>query len=235
MKTIFVSDVHLSENFPNLVKKFLNFLSKNKKNLKFLYILGDLFDFWIGDDNQTELSKKISLFIKNLVKNGTSCYFIRGNRDFLIGKKYANSCGMKIIPNNSVLKIQGYSIIVMHGDQLLKKDKIYKIFSKFSRNRIIKNAFLKLPLKIRIKIAKILRKISISQKKKKKIFLIDKKNVEKIMNKNKASILIHGHTHICKSYRVSKKKICISLGSWENFGSMVKIEKKRISLFKFSI
>ncbi|MDQ1237690.1 MAG: UDP-2,3-diacylglucosamine diphosphatase [Wigglesworthia glossinidia] len=235
MKTLFISDIHLNQNNPNVVNLFLNFLKYQASTANSLYILGDLFDIWIGDDHIDEMSLKISKTLKNLAIQGTSCYFIRGNRDFLIGKKYTKLANIILLPNETVINLNGKSTLLLHGDTLCTHDRKYQNFRKTINQNWIKNFFLKLPVHLRIKISNFIKKTSIISNKNKtsKIMDVNQKYVLNLMQKTKTCIMIHGHTHIPMIHCLPKSHYRIVLGTWNNTGCVLEA-KKNLTLIKFS-
>lgn len=154
----FIADLHLAENRPDITACFLSFLENEAPKAQTLYILGDLFEYWIGDDDDSPFITTIAKALLSLNKLGTKICFIHGNRDFLLGKTYAKKAGMILLPEVDVIDIYGQHIVIMHGDTLCTKDVAYQNFRKKSRSwwwqSIIKN----LPLFIRRKIASDYRK-----------------------------------------------------------------------------
>ncbi|AFA41356.1 UDP-2,3-diacylglucosamine pyrophosphatase [Wigglesworthia glossinidia endosymbiont of Glossina morsitans morsitans (Yale colony)] len=235
MKILFISDVHLNQNNPNIINLFLNFLKYQASSANALYILGDLFDIWIGDDYIDDISLKISQVLKNLVIKGTSCYFIHGNRDFLIGKKYAKLANISILPNGTIINLNGKSTIILHGDTLCTYDQKYQKFRKIINKNWLKKFFLNLPLSWRIKISTFVRNKSIINNKNKKSKIMDVNDTYalNLMQKKNASIMIHGHTHLPRIHRLPKNHYRIVLGMWDKAGYVLEI-KNKLSLIKFS-
>ena len=147
--TYFISDLHLSEDRPAMIRCFLNFLEHKAFQAEALYILGDFFDFWIGDDNKTLLSTRIASALKTLSLKGVKIYFMAGNRDFLLGKKYADSCGMTILSDPTLIHLYDASVLLMHGDLLCTDDLDYQAFRRQVAKPWIRTLFLSLPLFVR--------------------------------------------------------------------------------------
>lgn len=244
MFILFISDIHLSSKKPNVTDGFLHFLRNQATHARALYILGDLFEIWIGDDNQNLLHTQIAKNLKILNNKNIPCYLIRGNRDFLLGSKYANLCGITLLPDEQVIKLtSGNNIVILHGDSLCIHDKKYHKFKKILNYRILQKIFLSLPLLIRVSIVNIINYFCIQQKpyRPKKKFHIHTQTVINILNKNQSSIMIHGHTHqpaihnIYLSKQIHFKRIV--LGCWNQYGSAVKIneDNNNISLITFPL
>lgn len=235
MSILFISDIHLCTTEPKITDGFLYFLSYRAVHAKALYILGDLFDKWLGDDDLNILNISIANALKKLVQNNVPCYFIHGNRDFLLGKKYADLCGIILLPEKKLLKLpSGKKIIILHGDILCVHDLSYQRFKRFLYLPIIKKLFLLLPLSIRSYVFNIIHFCSLKHKKSKKNMHIDFKKVIEMLIQNKADIMIHGHTHQLGHYDIyySGKKIFnrIALGNWNKYGSMLEIHEKKIDI-----
>ena len=159
MAYCFISDLHLQEDRPDITQAFLGFLEKTASKAEKLYILGDLFEAWIGDDDQNNFISEIREAL--LVTNKTTEIFImHGNRDFLIGPEFASSSGMKLLNDPSTEEMFGNAVLLMHGDLLCIEDVDYQSFRKATRDPKWQEEFLSKPLKERKEIAKDLRDIS---------------------------------------------------------------------------
>ena len=124
MTTYFIADLHLNDNQPELTDLFLQFMTEKAPLAEAVYILGDLFDFWIGDDEQSPLIDKVKHAIRQLTDQGVPCYFIHGNRDFLIGKDFAKATGMTLLPDYQLIDLLIFSnhhyVLILHLiDQVL--------------------------------------------------------------------------------------------------------------------
>lgn len=235
MKTLFISDVHLNQNNPNIIDLFLNFLKYQASSANALYILGDLFDIWIGDDYIDDVALKISQVLKNLVIKGTSCYFIHGNRDFLIGTKYAKLANISILQNGTIINLNGKATIILHGDTLCTYDQKYQKFRKIINTNWLKKFFLNFPLPWRMKISNFIRKQSTirNKDKKSKIMDVNETYVSYLMQKKNVSLMIHGHTHLPRIHCLPNNHYRIVLGMWDKAGYVLEI-KNKLSLIKFS-
>ena len=128
MKHCFISDLHLSEKTPELTQAFLKFLNESKEACTHFYILGDLFETWIGDDDNSPFNTKIKEALSAFTANGPETFFIHGNRDFLIGDLFAKDTGIKILPDPFSFMIDGQKIVLSHGDFLCTDDVDYIAF-----------------------------------------------------------------------------------------------------------
>ena len=129
-KTYFISDLHLSENRPDLTALFVDFMQHQAPQAEALYILGDLFDFWVGDDEKSTVIATVIEQIKGLSEQGVKCYFVHGNRDFLIGQKFAQTCGLHLLGDYEVVNLYGQPTLICHCDTLCIDDVNYQAFRK---------------------------------------------------------------------------------------------------------
>ena len=142
MKHCFISDLHLSEKTPELTQAFLKFLNESKEACTHFYILGDLFETWIGDDDNSPFNTKIKEALSAFTANGPETFFIHGNRDFLIGDLFAKDTGIKILPDPFSFMIDGQKIVLSHGDFLCTDDVDYIAFRERYVVKIGKPLFL---------------------------------------------------------------------------------------------
>ncbi|MDX1392093.1 MAG: UDP-2,3-diacylglucosamine diphosphatase, partial [Rheinheimera sp.] len=129
--TLFIADLHLAADRPDITQAFLRFLSEKAVAAQALYILGDLFEVWIGDDNPEPLLDEVAVALKQLSDSGVAVYFIHGNRDFFLRKAYADRCGMALLPPAKVIDLYGTPTLIMHGDSLCTLDIAYQKFRKW--------------------------------------------------------------------------------------------------------
>lgn len=134
MATLFIADLHLCVEEPAITAGFLRFLAGEARKADALYILGDLFEAWIGDDDPNPLHHQMAAAIKAVSDSGVPCYFIHGNRDFLLGKRFARESGMTLLPEEKVLELYGRRVLIMHGDTLCTDDAGYQAFAPKSTN-----------------------------------------------------------------------------------------------------
>lgn len=223
----FISDMHLSENQPKITELFLQFMQQKASLAERVYILGDLFDFWIGDDEQSPLIEQVKTAIKNLTTSGVKCYFICGNRDFLIGKRFANETGMEILPDYQLIDLYGKKTLLCHGDTLCIDDVKYQQFRRKVHQAWRQKLFLCLPLFIRLKIANKIRAKSQQDKRSKSIEIMDV-NPEFTANKVAefgVEWLIHGHTHR-EHIHAEKGFTRIVLGDWKSdYASILAVDE----------
>lgn len=130
MPIYFIADLHLSESRPELTALFLRFMQEKAPQAQAVYILGDLFDFWVGDDETSPLIDSVKQAIRKVSDEGVACYFQHGNRDFMIGERFARACGMKLLPDYQVVDLFGQQALLCHGDTLCIDDVRYQQFRK---------------------------------------------------------------------------------------------------------
>ncbi|MFZ7174301.1 UDP-2,3-diacylglucosamine diphosphatase [[Pasteurella] aerogenes] len=222
-KTYFIADLHLSENQPHLTRLFLDFMQQQAPDAEAVYILGDLFDFWIGDDEQSPLIEQVKEQIKRLTDKHIPCYFIHGNRDFLVGKHFAKACGLTLLPTYQVLNLYGQKTLLCHGDTLCIDDLAYQRFRQKVHQPWRQWLFLCLPLKVRLKIAQKIRHKSQQDKQRKsdEIMDVNPDFVRQIFTQFDVNLLIHGHTHRQNIHQIPPHFTRIVLGDWGKTASIL--------------
>lgn len=199
-----------------------------------LFILGDLFEVWIGDDDQSPFNQKIAAVISTVSK-AIPVYFIHGNRDFAIGKRFAKQASMTILPEQTIIDLYGTRTLISHGDELCTRDIEYMKFRKKSRGWWWPKLMLALPLSIRKSIADKGRKTSKNNKQMLAANIMDvtQSEVETAMCKHNASLFIHGHTHrpnIHDFEAQGKSLRRVVLGDWYSQGSILLVNKNDLRL-----
>jgi len=224
-KTYFIADLHLSENRPHLLALFRQFMQEQAPEAEKLYILGDLFDFWIGDDEQSDLISEVQQLIRHLTEQGVPCYFQHGNRDFLIGKKFAKACGLTLLPTYQVIDLYGTPTLLCHGDTLCVDDVKYQQYRKKVHQKWRQWLFLHLPLKVRLKIAEKIRAKSCQDKQVKSTEIMDVNAafVQQMFAKFHVTQMIHGHTHRQKHHEIPPHFHRIVLGDWGETSSLLEV------------
>ena len=225
-QTLFVSDLHLDPKRPHIIAAFCHFL-KNNSGIDALYILGDLFEYWIGDDDPAIGLETVIDSLHAFSDSGTPVFLIHGNRDFLIGKKFAKRIQCKILQEETVIDLYGTPTLIMHGDTLCTDDIAYQKYRAKARNPFIRKALLMLTVKQRLKIADSLRNKSKSaiQEKPEEIMDVNQQTVEKVMQKHNVTHLIHGHTHRPGEHEFilnGKPHQRTVLGDWYDQGSVLR-------------
>lgn len=193
----FISDLHLEESRPDITDAFLTFLNDKAMGIEALYILGDFFEAWIGDDEQTPLQNRIAKALREVSDSGTALYLMHGNRDFLIGEDFCQRCGAALLPDPVVVDLYGTPTLLMHGDSLCTADVEYQKFRANMRNPQWQQMFLQRSLADRQMVARQLREISMAknQGKAETIMDVTPEEVVREMESHGVQRLIHGHTH----------------------------------------
>jgi UDP-2,3-diacylglucosamine hydrolase len=194
---LFISDLHISLEKPEITRRFLAFLQNRAPKAAAVYILGDLFDAWIGDDDPTPPNNKIRKQLKQLTDSGTPVYLQQGNRDFLLGKQFCLDTGVTLLDDYVVVDLYGTPTLLTHGDLLCTDDLPYQAFRAKSHTPEWQQAVLSKPLLLRLLAARWYRIRSHFHKRKKSrdIMDVNQDTVIKVMQDHNSLRLIHGHTH----------------------------------------
>jgi len=222
MAKLFISDLHLHKTRPevtHLFQEFIHSLPTLSTPDPELYILGDLFEFWIGDDYEDPLYSEISDQLKNLVKSGIKTYLMHGNRDFFIGKDFLSKTGIELLSEPTIFSYKNKRVMLSHGDKFCIDDIEYQTYRKIVRNQDWQKSFLNYPIQKRLEILNTARDASIQsqQIKSNEIMDVNQNEVAKVIQKNDIDILIHGHTHRPNIHTIdidSKKSLRLVLGDW---------------------
>lgn len=226
-ETLFISDLHLDASRPRINELFVRFIEHEVTGCEALYILGDLFEYWLGDDAPTPGLESVEDTLRALTREGVPVYFLRGNRDFLIGEDLARRSGITLLPGEKVVDLYGTSTLVMHGDTLCTDDSRYQLYRSLVQNGWFRALFGSLGLKTRMRLAGFMRNTSNRE--------IDRKPAE-IMDVNQAAVvaamrrhgvrrLIHGHTHRphVHEFELDGRSVeRIVLGDWYEHGSVLR-------------
>ncbi len=199
----FISDLHLSPQTPGITRLFLDFLCGRARDAGHLFILGDLFEVWPGDDciddPEDSFNRKIVEALRALVDAGVALSVMHGNRDFLLGAEFATRSGAKLLPDPYVLSLPAWQFVLSHGDALCTDDEDYQAFRTQVRNPVWRASFLDKPLKERKAIAAALRRQSEDSKREKlkAPYLMDLNAcaTDDFLRNNGYATFIHGHTH----------------------------------------
>jgi UDP-2,3-diacylglucosamine hydrolase len=232
--TYFIADLHLSESRDDITGCLDTFLHHDALNAEALYVLGDLFEVWIGDDDVTPFTDKIAAMFKQ-VSEHIPVYFIHGNRDFAIRKGWANKAGMILLPEQYVIDLYGEPTLLTHGDELCTRDVEYQKFRKKSRGWWWPKLMLALPLSLRRRLARRGRQTSKEKQAnlKPEIMDVTPSEVVKVMEKYQVKRLIHGHTHRPNIHILEvngQQAHRIVLGDWYDQGSVLRVSATDIQL-----
>ncbi|HWA12833.1 MAG TPA: UDP-2,3-diacylglucosamine diphosphatase [Burkholderiales bacterium] len=196
--TLFISDLHLGPGTAQANAALLRFLRETAPGADALYVLGDLFESWIGDDALGQpFEGGLARAFRTLSDSGVPVYFMRGNRDFLVGARFARECGMTILEDPALVDLYGTPTLLMHGDTLCTDDVEYQRFRRKVRNPLVQRLFLALPFALRGWVARSLRGKSALAKQGKAMSIMDvaPEEVRAVLRRHGRPRLIHGHTH----------------------------------------
>jgi UDP-2,3-diacylglucosamine hydrolase len=233
MSTLFISDLHLSSERPAIGGLFLQFLNEQAPQAEALYILGDLFEAWLGDDIIAPEVQAILDAMRRLSDGGTAFYVMHGNRDFLFGKRFAELSGSTLLDDPYVLNLYGTPTLLMHGDLLCTDDLAYQEMRKMLRQPEWIKTFLEKPLEERIAFAKSLRERSKQEtgEKDEAIMDVNADTVQQYVERYGISRIIHGHTHRPAIHREENLERCV-LGDWYQQGSVLRCDRSGCQLEK---
>lgn len=228
MRSLFISDLHLGHHSPNIVNGFFRFLEDQAASADCLYILGDFFDAWVGDDDDDSLVEEIKNELRDYAKHH-KIFLIHGNRDFLLGEQFAAETGITLLPDSQVIDLDGIKTLIMHGDTLCTQDAEYLQFRAMVRNPAWQKQILSLPLPQRRQMAEDLRQKSKSMNamKAEDIMDVTLEEVVRVMADADVQVMIHGHTH-----RPAKHSLVVNgknatrwvLGDWGDSGWYLDVE-----------
>ncbi|MCH9691461.1 MAG: UDP-2,3-diacylglucosamine diphosphatase [Gammaproteobacteria bacterium] len=240
MTTYLISDLHLDQQRPHITRGFFDFLQGRAATAEALYILGDFFEVWIGDDDDAPLVTQVAGALRRYSDSGPRVYLMHGNRDFLLGDHFARRCGATLIPDPSLVTLANQQILLMHGDSLCTRDSEYMAFRQQARDPDWQRTLLAKALSERRKIATQLRAASKSMSSRKADDILDvtPNEVNAVMRQHQVHTLIHGHTHrpARHNFEVDGKTVeRIVLGDWGSFGWCILAEQQSLQLIKWPI
>jgi UDP-2,3-diacylglucosamine hydrolase len=227
MTTLFISDLHLEAEQPEIGKQFLQFLKTDAADAEALYILGDLFEAWVGDDDPNAHYFVIKRALRKLVDSGIPVFFMHGNRDFMVGRDFANETGVQILKDPYRTNFYGQKVLLSHGDALCTDDVQYQKIRRMVRDPAWQATMRAKPLKERLRIADDARRQSLERTLNLSMNIMDVNEdaVKQVLTKNRVDVLLHGHTHRPDIHTVDlggRKAKRIVLGDWYTQGSFVR-------------
>lgn len=231
MTTLLISDLHLHADAPDIAAGFLDYLDRQACHADALYLLGDFFETWIGDDYPGEFEARIVAALSRLTAGGTQLYFMPGNRDFLVGDGFAQATGATLLPDPSVVDLGGRRTLLMHGDSLCTRDTAYMRFRAMARDPQWQAQILAMPVEQRQELARSLRSQSgeANSNKAEDIMDVTPDEVVKAMTEHGVHTLIHGHTHrpaVHELQIAGEPAQRIVLGDWQpSHGWEVRVEE----------
>ena len=228
MKLGFISDLHLSENTPSVTEGFFEFLKTAAQELSHLYILGDLFEAWVGDDDDSQHAMSVMQKINHATRNGLEIFFIHGNRDFLCGQKFAEQSNLTLLPDPFFLNFFDQKIALSHGDNFCTEDLEYIKFKKEVRSEKWQQEFLQKPLDDRLNIASNMRDASQKNNSNKDISIMDvtPNAIQEFFAEHRIDLLIHGHTHRPNTHQINSGTRIV-LGDWHKTGWCLMLDEQQ--------
>jgi len=227
---LLISDLHLEEERPDISRAFLHFLETRACQAEALYILGDFFEVWIGDDAMTPFQRSIAQALRSLSGSGTRIYLMHGNRDFMLGKSFCRAAGCTLLADPSVVELNGERALLMHGDSLCTRDEGYMRLRRLLRNPFSLFVLRNLPLSTRRKLARKLRNESRTQTRMKASDIIDvtPELIPRVLAEHRVRTLIHGHTHRPATHDLvvnGRPAQRIVLGDWDRQGWALQVDE----------
>ncbi len=235
MTTLFVSDLHLDDRRPETSRLFIEFLQNEAATADALYILGDLFEYWLGDDAVFETARQVANALSELTGSGVPCYFMHGNRDFLIRQAYADKTGMVLLPGAKVIDLYGERVLLLHGDSLCTDDVPFQQFRSIVLNPAWQDDFLTKTPAERLQVAMQARDASAEHKGNVTEGIMDVNDGEVIAAFERYGVyrMIHGHTHRPATHDLlinGKPAQRIVLGDWYSRGSVLRVSPGQFEL-----
>ena len=237
---LLISDLHLEEQRPDITRAFLHFLQTRARQAEALYILGDFFEVWVGDDGMSPFQHDIARALRELSDAGTRIFLMHGNRDFLIGRAFCRESGCSLLKDPSIVHFNGEPVLLMHDDSLCTLDVGYMKLRRLLRNPLSLFILRNLPLSTRRKLARKLRSESRAQTRMKAREIIDvtPDEVPRIIAEHGVRTLIHGHTHRPAEHALEvngQSARRIVLGDWDSQGWALQIDEQGLHQAPFAL
>jgi UDP-2,3-diacylglucosamine hydrolase len=235
---LFISDLHLDGERPEITDQFLGFLASEARNAQALYILGDLFEAWIGDDDPDPDKRRIVSALRALTNAGVSCSVMHGNRDFLIGRRFCRETGVRLLPDGSLITLYGRRVLLLHGDTLCIDDPDYQRLRRIVRNPLVQFVIRRLTLRQRQRLAARMRAgskahIASMDKAAPEIMDVNEDEVRRTLERYRVDCMIHGHTHRPAIHEIPLNggtATRIVLGDWYDQGSVLRWNERGYEL-----
>jgi len=229
VRTLFISDLHLDAAAPAAIEKFLAFLRAEAANCTALYILGDLFESWIGDDDDEPVRTRVCAALRELTAGGVPCFVQHGNRDFLLGESFSLASGCQLLADPKVLEFGDQRFVLTHGDALCTQDRRYQRFRRVVRNAAFQKVWRALPLWMRRRFAALARSRShaYTRQAPESIMDVTPAAVTALLRSTGGDVLVHGHTHRPHVHHLEldgRRRTRIVLGDWHGQGSALVVD-----------
>jgi UDP-2,3-diacylglucosamine hydrolase len=236
--TLFISDLHLDGTRPDITAQFLEFLQREGRRAEALYILGDLFEAWICDDDPDPGKRRVIQGLRAVSDAGVKTFLIHGNRDFLIGTRFCRETGMKLLDDGTVIDVYGRRVLLMHGDLLCIDDHAYQRLRRIVRNPLVQFTLRRLSLRQRQRLAERMREgskehIASMDVAAPQIMDVNQDEVRRTFERYGVDCIIHGHTHRPAVHEMQidgKPAVRIVLGDWYEQGSVLRWNERGFEL-----
>lgn len=240
MRYLFVSDLHLEAKRPDITRAFLHCLEERARGCAALYILGDFFEVWLGDDDPNPLGDEVASALARLSDSGIAIYLMHGNRDFLLGRRFCRKAHAKLLPDPCVVTLNGERVLLTHGDSLCTDDLSYMKMRRWLRNPVSMTVLKSLPLSARHRIGRKLRDESQARTRMKASDITDVNQlaVVEAMRRHNVRTLIHGHTHRPAVHELDVDGVSaqrIVLGDWDKLGWVLEVGEAGYELESFEL
>jgi UDP-2,3-diacylglucosamine hydrolase len=240
--TLFISDLHLDGARPDITAQFLDFLDREARRARALYILGDLFEAWIGDDDPDPDKRRVIQGLRSITGAGVKTFLIHGNRDFLIGARFCRETGVELLDDGTLIDVYGRRVLLMHGDLLCTDDHAYQRLRRIVRNPIVQFVLRRLSLRQRQRLAERMREGSKEHIKSMdiaapQIMDVNQDEVRRTFERYGVDCVIHGHTHRPAVHEMQidgHQAVRIVLGDWYEQGSVLRWNERGFELAKLS-
>ena len=235
MTALFISDLHLDAGHPETIRRFTTFLQREARDARELYILGDLFEAWIGDDDDEPGLAPVLAALRDVTRSGVACAVMHGNRDFLIGERFCAATGCRLLGDYERIELNGEPVLLTHGDLLCTDDTRYQKLRGQLRDQAWQRDFLAKPIAERRRIAADLRQMSAAEiaAKAEDIMDVNQGTVERTMREHGVRRLLHGHTHRPAIHDFTldgRPAQRIVLGAWYEQSSFVRWDERGVTL-----
>jgi UDP-2,3-diacylglucosamine hydrolase len=240
--TLFISDLHLDGTRPDITAQFLDFLEREARRARALYILGDLFEAWIGDDDPDPDKRRVIEGLRAVTAGGVKTFLIHGNRDFLIGKRFCRETGIELLTDGTVIDLYGRRVLLMHGDLLCIDDHAYQRLRRIVRNPLVQFVMRRLTLRQRMNLAERMRAgskehIASMDMAAPDIMDVNQDEVRRTLARFGVDCMIHGHTHRPAVHEMQidgHPALRIVLGDWYEQGSVLRWDERGFELVTLS-
>ena len=240
MTTLFISDLHLDGTRPDISAQFLDFLEREARGAEALYILGDLFEAWIGDDDPDPDKRRVIAGLRAVTSAGVPSFLIHGNRDFLIGRRFCRETGIELLADGTVIDVYGRRVLLMHGDLLCTDDHAYQRLRRIVRNPVVQFVMRRLTLRQRQRLAERMRAgskehIASMDMAAPEIMDVNQDEVRRTFARFGVDCIIHGHTHRPAVHEMQidgDEAVRIVLGDWYEQGSVLRWNQRGFELAK---